>query len=159
LISLLFGKARDASTLYNEKAMKQFVILKLVGLAVLTMVTLVIISILEVTIYSYVINPGQDVSAYEAHANSSAPFVSGIFGFVIFFLVARRWKRRGYHNAFNLALLFPAVYVLLDVVVLLLAGTTQWSDFILVFVLANGAKFIGSYLGYKFSSSPQSVSA
>ena len=44
--------------------MKKNIVLKLIGLAVLTMITLVIISILEVTIYSYVINPGQEVSVY-----------------------------------------------------------------------------------------------
>jgi hypothetical protein len=137
--------------------MKQYVILKLVGLAVFTMITLVIVSVLEVTVYSYVINPGLDVSAYDAHANSTAPFISGIFGFIIFFFVARHWKKKGYSNAFSLMLLFPLVYVLLDVVVLLSAGV-EWSDFILIFILANAAKFLGSYMGYILTRSRQSVS-
>ena len=68
--------------------MKKYVVLKLIGLAILAMITLVIISILEVTLYSYVVNPGQDVSVYEEHAKFSAPFISGIFGFIIFFLVS-----------------------------------------------------------------------
>jgi hypothetical protein len=131
--------------------MKNHIVLKLIGLAILTMITLVIISILEVTFYSYVINPGQDVSVYDAHAELTAPFISGIFGFVIFFLVARHWKKKKYHNVFRLIILFPAIYVILDIVVLFLAGMAQWSDFILIFVLANGAKFLGSYLGYKLT--------
>ena len=129
--------------------MKQYTVLKLIGLAVLTMITLVIISILEVTLYSYIINPGQEVSVYEAHANFSAPFISGIFGFIVFFLITRYWKKKEYQDLFKLVILFPLTYVLLDIVVILLTGTVQWSDFILIFILANGAKFLGSYLGYK----------
>jgi hypothetical protein len=139
--------------------MKQYVIPKLIGLALLAMITLVIISILEVAVYSYAVNPGHDVSVYEAHAEVSAPYISGIFGFLIFFLVARHWKSRGYHNVARLAIVFPIVYVLLDLVVILLAGTAEWSSFILIFVLANGAKFLGSYLGYRLTKSPQMVSA
>ena len=131
--------------------MKQYMVLKLIGLAILTMITLVIISILEVTLYSYVINPGQEVSVYEAHAKFSAPFVSGIFGFIVFFLITRYWKKKEYQDLFKLVILFPLTYVLLDMVVLLLAGTDQWSSFILIFILANGAKFLGSYLGYRLT--------
>ncbi len=131
--------------------MKKYTVLKLVGLAILTMITLVIISILEVTLYSYVINPGQELSVYEAHAEFSAPYISGIFGFIIFFLVTRYWKKKEYEGLLKLVFLFPLTYLLLDIVVLLLAGTVQWSNFILIFILANGAKFLGSYLGYKLT--------
>jgi hypothetical protein len=131
--------------------MKKYVVLKLFGLALLTMITLVIISVLEVTLYSYIVNPGNELSVYEAHAESSAPFISGIFGFIIFFLVARYWKKKGYYNLFKLIILFPLIYVFLDLVVLLLAGTVQWSNFILIFIFANGVKFLGSFLGYKLT--------
>jgi len=131
--------------------MKKYTALKLIGLAILTMITLVIISIIEVAIYSYLINPGKDISVYEKHAGFSAPYISGVFGFIIFFLVARYWKKRDYQDVFKLVILFPLTYVLLDLVVLLSAGTVQWSGFILTFILANGAKFLGSYLGYKLT--------
>ena len=131
--------------------MKKYIVLKLIGLAILTMIALVIISILEVTLYSYVINPGKEVSVYEAHAEFSAPFISGIFGFIVFFLITRYWKKKEYQDLFKLVILFPLTYVLLDIVVLLLAGTVQWSSFILIFILANGAKFLGSYLGYRLT--------
>ena len=130
--------------------MKKYIVFKLIGLAILTMTTLVIISILEVTVYSYVINPGHDSNVYEAHATVSAPYISGIFGFIIFFIVARYWKKKGYYNVSKLIWLFPLVYVLLDIVVLL-SASVKWSEFFLIFLLANGAKFLGSYLGYKFS--------
>ena len=131
--------------------MKQYVVLKLIGLAILVMITLIIISILEVTFYSYVINPGHEVSVYETHAEFSAPYVSGIFGFIIFFLIARHWKKKQIHNLFKLIILFPLTYVLLDIVVILLSGAVEWSNFILIFILANGAKFLGSYFRYKLT--------
>lgn len=118
----------------------------------LAMIILVIISILEVTLYSYIVNPGQDVSVYEAHAEFSAPFISGIFGFILFFLVARHWKKKAIHNLHQLIFLFPLIYVLLDLVIIVLDGTVEWSGFILIFILANGAKFLGSYLGYKLTT-------
>jgi hypothetical protein len=130
--------------------MKKFIIPKLIGLAILTMITLVIISFLEVAVYSYLINPGQEQSVYEAHAEVSAPYISGIFGFIVFFLVARHWKKKGYFNVFKLAMLYPLIYVLLDIIIITAAGV-KWSDFILIFAIANTAKFLGSYLGYKLT--------
>lgn len=130
--------------------MKKYLILKLIGLAIATMITLVIISFLEVAVYSYFINPGQEQSVYEAHANTSAPYISGIFGFVLFFLVARYWKKRAYPDVFKLIILFPLIYILLDIIIITAAGV-NWSDFILIFVIANTSKFLGSYLGYKLT--------
>ncbi len=130
--------------------MKKYIILKLIGLALLTMITLVIISFAEVAVYSYLINPGKAQPVYEAHANSSAPYISAIFGFIVFFLVARYWKKKEYPNAFKLAMLFPLIYVLLDIIIITAAGV-KWSDFILIFAIANTAKFLGSYLGYKLT--------
>ncbi|MBT8304277.1 MAG: hypothetical protein KJP09_07385 [Bacteroidia bacterium] len=130
--------------------MKKYVIVKLIGLAILTMITLVIISFLEVAVYSYLINPGQEQSVYEAHANTSAPYISSIFGFFIFFLVARYWKKKEYMNVYKLVILFPLVYVLLDIIIITAAGV-KWSDFVLIFAVANGAKFLGSFLGYKLT--------
>ncbi len=89
--------------------MKKNVILKLIGLVILTMVTLVIISFLEVAVYSYLINSGQEAAVYETHANSSAPYISGIFGFIVFFLVARHWKKKKYNNVSKLTILFPLI--------------------------------------------------
>lgn len=130
--------------------MKKYIVLKLIGLALLTMMTLVVISILEVAVYSYLINPGQEESVYEAHANSSAPYISGIFGFIVFYLIARYWKKKEYPDVFKLAILFPLIYVLLDIIIITATGV-KWSDFILIFAIANTAKLLGSYLGYKLT--------
>lgn len=130
--------------------MKKYVILKLIGLAIMTMLVLVIISFLEVALYSYLINPGQEATVYEAHANFSAPYISGIFGFIVFFLIARYWTKKEYQNLLKLIFIFPLTYVLLDIIIITAAGA-KWSDFILIFMIANTAKFLGSYLGYKLA--------
>ena len=130
--------------------MKKYVILKLIGLALLTMITLVIISFLEVAVYSYLINPGQENNVYEAHAEVSAPYISGIFGFIVFLLVARYWKKKEYQNSLKLTFLFPLTYVLIDIIIITVAGV-KWSDFFLIFAIANASKFLGSFLGYKFT--------
>lgn len=130
--------------------MKKHIVLKLIGLAILTMITLVIISFIEVAVYSYLINPGQENSVYEAHAEFSAPYISGIFGFIVFYLILRHWKKKQYQNLLKLTFLFPLIYVLLDIIIISAAGV-KWSDFILIFSIANGAKFLGSYLGYKLT--------
>ncbi len=131
--------------------MKKYILLKLIGLVVLTMSILVIISIAEVAFYSYIINPGLEESAYELHANASAPYISGIFGFIIFFLVIRYWKKKNYHNTSQLAILFPFTYLVIDTIIITAAGV-RWADFILIFIVANSAKVLGSFFGYILTS-------
>ena len=58
------------------------------------------------------------------------------------------WTKNEYQNSLNLIILFPFTYVFLDIIILTIAGV-KWSDFILIFIIANSAKFLGSYLGYK----------
>ena len=130
--------------------MKKYVIPKLIGLAIMTMILLVILSILEVAVYSHLINPNQELSLYKSHANMSAPYVSGIFGFIIFFIISRYWTQKKYDNISNLIFQFPLIYVLIDIIVLLLSGV-KWESFLVTFLIANSAKFIGSYLGYKMT--------
>lgn len=132
--------------------MKKYIILKLVGLAFLSMITLIIISFIEVAIYSYLINPGQEMSVYDAHARSSAPYVSGIFGFIIFFLIARYWTKNNYDNLLKLVILLPVVYLILDIIILTSVGV-KWAEVILIFIIANTSKFLGSYLGYRLTKS------
>lgn len=123
---------------------------KLLGLVILTMMVLVLISILEVAVYSYLINPGQPEAVYEAHANASAPYISAIFGFVVFFLVARYWKQKSYEQVAKLVFLFPLTYIVLDSIIITTAGV-NWADFIWVFAIANASKCVGSYLGYRLT--------
>ena len=130
--------------------MKKFVIIKLIGLSILVMASLIFVSFIEVAIYSYLINPGQDVSIYDAHALKSAPYISGLFGLILFFFIARFWVRKNYSNIALLIWLFPIIYLTIDFLIFLLAQV-DFSEFMGVFLLTNTFKFLGSYAGYKFN--------
>ena len=54
-----------------------------------------------VAIYSYLINPGQPMATYEAHAQASGPWVSIIAGAPIFY-AASRWIARSRPTALAL---------------------------------------------------------
>lgn len=122
-------------------------ILKLIGQAILVMILLIVMSFIEVAVYSYLINPGQPVAVYEAHANNTAPYVSGLFGFLLFFLFARRARRKADEGIFKSAFLLPITYVLLDSLIYVVSKI-DWSTYWIIFVTANGLKFLGSYVGY-----------
>lgn len=129
--------------------MNKISIPKLIGIAVLTMITLIACSFLEVAIYSYLIDPGRPIEVYQEHAKFSAPIVAGVGGFIIFFLVTRYWKRKRVDNLNQLVFLYPFVYTIIDLVIVLFDGAAEWDSFIYVFLLAAGAKFLGSYLGLR----------
>jgi len=131
--------------------MQSYTLLKLFGLVLLTQVVLVAISFAEVFVYSMLVNPGQDPGAYDAHAMASAPWISGIFGFIAFFFTARYWTRKGLPNAFSLAWLFPVVYVVWDLLVVIMFGVPDWVAFLPIFLSANVAKALGSLGGYFLS--------
>ena len=126
--------------------MKRYRLLKLGGLVLLTMVVLMILSFIEVAVYSYLINPGQDKSVYDAHAMDSAPWISAIFGFIIFFFIVRYWSKKNY-DSLKLCLLFVLTYIIIDFIIIT-AFDVSWKDYYLVFILANGAKLLGGLLGY-----------
>ena len=121
--------------------------IKLTGLAFLLHIVLVIISILEVFVYSMVIAPGKDEVFYQEHAEISAPWVSGIFGALFIFFIVRRFikKNNGQHLTYTIA--FPLVYILLDVIILL-PFQINWLEHLPVFLMANGVKVVASFLSF-----------
>lgn len=121
--------------------------LKLIGVAFLLHIVLIIISILEVAIYSYLIVPGKDEAFYQAHAQISGPWISGIFGSLFIFLIVRRFikKNNGHYLRYTMAL--PFTYILMDIIILLLFQI-NWNEHLPVFLSANGAKIISSFLSY-----------
>ena len=131
--------------------MNKYRILKLIGIAILTMITLVSISFIEVAIFS-IIQPGNEQAFYEAHTKISAPWISGIFGFIVFFLVVRYWAKKSYSELYTLVILYPTAYALLDLSILLIIGNIEWSTFYITFILANGAKYAGSLVAYRLYS-------
>ena len=75
-----------------------------------------------VAIYSYLINPGQPMATYQAHAQASGPWVSILAGAPIFF-AASRWIARSRSTALALF----AVFLVIDGA-LLMGMTENWAD-------------------------------
>ncbi len=121
--------------------------LMLTGLVVLLHIILIILSILEVAVYSYLIEPGHDEAYYQEHAQVSAPWVSGIFGFVLTFLFVKLFIDRNRHRHLLFAIGLPLVYVALDVLILLPFGI-DWNAHLPVLLMANGAKLAGALLAF-----------
>ncbi len=121
--------------------------IKLTGLALLLHIVLIIISIIEVFIYSMLISPGKDEAFYQGHAEMTGPWISGIFGSLFIFLLVRRFIRK--HNVQHLTytIAFPLVYIILDIL-MLIPFHINWSEHFPVFLMANGAKVISSFLSY-----------
>ena len=113
-----------------------------VGGALLAEVAQVVASVLWVTIYSYVLNPGQPMTVYERHAQASGPWVSIIAGFPIFYF-ASRWIARSLPTALALF----GVFLALDVVLLLLMGGWSAISILLLIVLSYATKLLACYLG------------
>jgi hypothetical protein len=82
-----------------------------------------------VAIYSYLINPGQPMSTYEAHAQASGPWVSLIAGAPIFY-AASRWIAKSRPTALALF----GIFLVIDGG-LLVGMTESWTSF--PFVLAG----------------------
>lgn len=121
--------------------------LQIVVAALLLHVALILISVVEVFIYSIAIVPGKDQTFYSSHAEVSGPWVSGIFGFILIFLLVRRFIKRHSENHLLFTIGFPTVYIMIDLVILLAWGV-DWSDLRPVIFLANGTKMLAAFLGY-----------
>ena len=61
-----------------------------------------------VAIYSYVIDPGQPIATYQAHAQASGPWVSVLAGAPIFY-AASRWIARAWPTALALFAIFVVI--------------------------------------------------
>ena len=114
--------------------------------ALLAQVTLIIISIICVAVYSYAIHTGETQEFYNAFARASGPWVSLITGGPVFFLIARWIRRRAPSAALGTAMAQAGLYLAIEVTVLLLwpGDTTGALPFMIGgFVL----KLAGAWLG------------
>ena len=76
--------------------------------AVIAEITQVAATFVWVAIYSYLINPGQPMAAYQAHAQASGPWVSILAGVPIFY-AASRWIARSRPTALALFGIFVVI--------------------------------------------------
>ena len=120
---------------------------KLIGLAFFLHIILIVISILEVFLYSMLIEPGKEAAFYETHAGVSGPWVSGIFGSLIIFFIVKRYIKKNYGQPLTYTIAFPLVYVLWDVIILL-PFNINWLEHLPVLLMANGVKVVSSFLSY-----------
>ena len=121
--------------------------LKLIGTAFLLHIILILISILEVAIYSYLIVPDKDQAFYETHAQISGPWISGIFGSLFIFLIVRRFIKRNNERYLTYAIALPCIYMIMDIL-MLLPFQINWNEHLPVFLIANGVKVIASLAAY-----------
>lgn len=88
--------------------------------ALLAQITLIVISIICVAVYSYAIHTGETPEFYSAFAVASGPWVSLIAGGPVFFLIARWIRRRSPSAALSTAMAQSGIYFAIEVTVLLL---------------------------------------
>lgn len=95
-----------------------------------------------VAIYSYLINPGQPMATYEAHAQASGPWVSLIAGAPIFY-AASRWIAKSRPTALALF----GIFFVIDGA-LMVGMTESWTGAALALTaLSYLTKFIACALG------------
>ena len=121
--------------------------LKLIGVAILLHIVLIALSILEVAIYSYLIAPDKDEAFYKAHAQISGPWISGIFGSLIIFLLVRNFIKKNNDRHLTYTIAFPLTYIAMDIL-MLLPFNINWTEHLPIFLMANGAKIAASFLSY-----------
>lgn len=85
---------------------------KVIGGVLVAEVVLIAAAFLWVAVYSHLIAPGQEMSAYHQHAQASGPWVSVIVGVPVFYLLGH-WLR----SRRSATLLF-GLYLALDVALL-----------------------------------------
>jgi hypothetical protein len=112
------------------------------GGAFIAGIALLAASFAWVAFYSYVIDPGQPIATYRAHAEASGPWVSILAGAPIFY-AASRWIARSRPTALALF----TIFVVIDGA-LLIAMVESWTDVPLVlFGLSYVTKFFACALG------------
>lgn len=116
------------------------------GWAILIHIILIIITIVEVFVYSVLINPGQEQAVYDHHAEISGPWISMIFGFLLFLLTTRILGTGRAGKEFTIALFLTLFYVVTDALILIAAGV-DWNEHFVVFLVSFLVKTAGAVIG------------
>jgi len=119
--------------------------LKITVWALVIHIMLIVLSILEVFIYS-LINPNHEDSFYTNHAELTGPYISIFFGFIIFYFVASYLSRTLTIKKIIIALSLPIIYTIMDFLMVHYSGVI-WKDHITIFIISFLVKTLGSVLG------------
>ena len=116
---------------------------------ILAEISLIVLSILCVAVYSYAIHTGETPEFYSAFAKVSGPWVSLIAGGPVFFLIARWIRRRAPAGALGTAMAMSGLYLATEVAILLLwSGDSGATLAILPFMIGGFVlKVAGAWLG------------
>lgn len=109
---------------------------------------------LWVAIYGYLLNPGQAMEVYQAHAQASAPWVAILAGAPIFYAVSR-WIARTQATALALF----AGFVFIDGGLLALSGATLSPSDLALFGASYSTKLLACVLGGRRASRAIAMSA
>jgi hypothetical protein len=119
---------------------------KAFGVALLLMVLNVAVSFVVMAVYGYLIDPGHDASYYESAAQRIAPWSSVFAGALLFFAAAWLFgMRKPARPAFTFALIFTAIYTLIDLSIIAAVGALASMGYIVAISIA--AKFAAAFLG------------
>jgi hypothetical protein len=121
-----------------------WVALTVVGLEI----ALILSAVLWVTIYSYLINPGHDLTYYQNHAQFASPIVSVVVGIPFLFLACRWVGRKAGTRAVAMSLWVWAILFFIDILLILLGGALTAYIGAMV-ALSHTTKLLGAYFGGK----------
>ncbi len=119
--------------------------LKLTGIAIAVHVVLIILSVAEVTLYSTAVRSGENQEFYQHHAELTGPYISAVFGFILFFLIVRKLVKNNMDRKYSVLFGLFVIYMVIDIIILMFFGV-DWSSYWTVLLWANGAKLLGGYL-------------
>ena len=116
------------------------------GGTLLSLVVLIASAFAWVALYSYLVHPGESPAFYQRYAVRASPWVSLVLGFPVFYLVCRWIGSRSPSRAWPTAMGIFAIYLLLDLPLVLLGGDnpTVTPLYLIVNYLL---KFLGCHFG------------
>ncbi len=118
----------------------------LISVTVLVLVANVAASVLYMVVYSYVIDPGHEPQYYEDHIQIAAPYCSIAMGIPLMFLAG--WRVSGWWGrtlGVKGALCVWLAYVVIDLLILMLAGISAWIA--VLFIVSFATKLVAAYSG------------
>lgn len=115
--------------------------------AVLAGVLNVFLFFLFMVLYGHVINPGQEDSFYQEAASRFGPYASIIGGIPVFFLTGLVLRRFLGGRAVKVAITAWAIYLAVDVAIIVAVAAEQISPFLPLMVVSFATKLAAIYLG------------
>ena len=120
-----------------------WVALTVVGLEI----ALILSAVAWVTIYSYLIDPGHDLTYYQNHAQFASPIVSVVVGIPLLFFACRWVGRKSGTRAVAMSLWVWFILFIIDVLLLLLGGPTAYIGAMMA--ISHATKLPAAYFGGK----------